>query len=335
MPHHLSSVEMRGQELAPASKRVLVTPAYNLVILHEPDVQDWGDLEAIAREVRKIASDIEVFLASNDLRSSTTRKWAARRPCLIYCPTVLRSFQPLRGKVYAGALIPKDVQARRLVEAGVPVPEFVVLSGDFPVDPERFGPVIMLKPTGFTSHGRGAAMVRRATLDGPRWQEHPLVRSTTDGPMIAQKFIDTGEYPSHYRVLTFFGEPIFAFRAVSTVPRPSLNAPDEELAAGPFMAKHGQRMLIVPVEEDVLDLARACFRALPEVALHGCDIIREAGTGKLYVLETNPGGNTWSFSSQWAALLRRELNMPDLSAQFDAWRVCARLLVDRTRQEAE
>jgi hypothetical protein len=75
--------------------------------------------------------------------------------------------------------------------------------------------------------------------------------------------------------------------------------------------------------------------AIPEVGLHGRDIIREPHTGKLFVLEINPGGNTWSFSSPWAALLRRELNMPDLSVQFDAWRVCARLLVERTRNEAE
>src|SRR5581483_4359010 len=120
----------------------------------------------------------------------------------------------------------------------------------------------------------------------------------------------------------------------STVARPPLDAPADILAAGPFMAKHGQRHLIVPVEDDVLALARRTFDAISEVALHGCDVIREAATGRLYVLEINPGGNTWSFSSQWAALLRSELNLSDLSTQFDAWKLCARLLVERTRREA-
>jgi hypothetical protein len=84
----------------------------------------------------------------------------------------------------------------------------------------------------------------------------------------------------------------------------------------------------------VLDLSRRTFGAISEVALHGCDIIRESGTGHLFVLEINPGGNTWSFSSKWASLLRTELNMPDLSTQFDAWKTCARILVQRTRLEA-
>jgi hypothetical protein len=152
--------------------------------------------------------------------------------------------------------------------------------------------------------------------------------------MIVQKFIDTGEYPSHYRVLTLFGEPIFAFRAVSTIKRPALDAAPEMLAAGPFMAKHASRRLIIPVESDVLDLARTTFGAISEVALHGIDIIREKETSRLFVLEINPGGNTWSFSSKWASLLRQQLNMPDLSTQFDAWRTSARVLVQRTRAEA-
>lgn len=306
----------------------------NLVLVHEPDVLDWADLEAIAREVSKLAPDIEVFIASNDTGSSTTRKWAARRPTLVFSPTALRSFQPLRGKIYAGALITKDVQVRRLAEGGVPVPDCAVLTGDFQLDPDRFGPIVMLKPTGFTSHGRGMEMARTSELAGLRWRDHEAVRAADPMPMIVQRFVDTGEYPSHYRVLTLFGEPIFAFCAVSTVRRPSLGATPELLAAGPFMAKHLQRRLIIPVEADVLNLARQTFGAIAEVALHGCDIIREVETKHLFVLEINPGGNTWSFSSQWAGLLRAQLNMPDLSTQFDAWKTCARLLVERTREEA-
>ena len=309
-------------------------PTHNLVLVHEPYVQDRADLEAIAREVATFAPDIEVFIASNDIRSSTTRKLAARRPTLVYSPTELRSFQPLRGKIYAGALITKDVQVRRLSEKGVPVPDFSLLTGDFELVPDRFGPLVMLKPSGFTSHGRGIELIRTATLQGTRWREYPAVREAGERPMIVQRFIDTGEYPSHYRILTLFGETIFAFRAQSTVRRPALDAGQDMLSTGPFMAKHGQRRLITPVEQDVLDLARRTFSAIPEVALHGCDIIREAGTERLFVLEINPGGNTWSFSSKWAALLRTELDTTDLSIQFDAWKTCARVLAKRTRLEA-
>jgi hypothetical protein len=306
----------------------------NLVLVHEPYVQERADLEAIAHEVRALAPDIEVFIASNDIRSSTTRKWAARRPTLVYSPTELRGFRPSRGKVYAGALITKDVQLHRLAEAGVSVPHFAVLAGEFALDPDQFGLIVMIKPTGFTSHGGGIELVKTSALAGARWRDHPAIRAAAETPYLVQQFIDTGEYPSHYRILTLMGEPIFAFQAVSTVCRPALDASPEVLAAGPFMAKHGQRRLIASVETDVLDVARRTFDAIPEVALHGCDVIRESGSGRLFVLEINPGGNTWSFSSKWASLLRSELNMPDLSVQFDAWRTCARILAERTRREA-
>jgi hypothetical protein len=329
-------MQTRGHQIGVASDRVMHRPAAtrNLVLVHEPYVQDCADLEAIAREVSTLAPDIEVFIASNNIRSSTTRKWAARRPTLVYSPTELRGFQPLRGKTYAGALITKDVQLHRLAAAGVAVPDFALLTDGFEVDPARFGPIVMLKPAGFTSHGRGIEMVQASVLAGSRWRNHPAVQAAGQTPMIIQRFIDTGDYPSHYRVLTLFSEPIFAFRAVSTLRRPPLDAAVDILAAGPFMAKHGQRRLLIPVETDVLDLSRRTFHAISEVALHGCDIIRDNETGRLFVLEINPGGNTWSFSSQWAALLRAELNMPDLSTQFDTWKTCARLLVQRTRSEA-
>jgi hypothetical protein len=309
-------------------------PVRNLILVHEPDVQDFSDLEKIAHEIHLLAADIEVFIASNDTPSSTTRKRAARRPSLVYSPTVLRRFQPLRGRVYSGALITKDIQLRRLLNANVSVPDFEILTPDFKFDPDRFGPVALLKPAGFTSHGRGVEMVRAEELTGERWREHPLVKAAGSTPLMVQRFVDTGIYPSHYRVLTFFGCPIFAFRAVSTVQRPSLDAPSAQLAAGPFMAKHGSRRLVVPVENDVLELAGQTFEAIPEVALHGSDIIRDTQSGRLYVLEINPGGNTWSFSSAWASLLRTELNLSDLSTQFDAWKICARVLVERTRREA-
>jgi hypothetical protein len=329
-------MQTRGRQVGVVGDRVERKPnaTRNLVLVHEPFVQDRADLEAIAREIHATAPDIEVFIPSNDTRSSATRKQASRRPTLVYSPTELRSFQPLRGNIYAGSLISKEVQLQRLAEADVPVPDFAVLHDDFELDPDRFGPIVMVKPTVLTSHGLGMEMVQAVALAGLRWRHHPVMRAAGAARMIAQKFIDTGEYPSHYRILTLFGEPIFAFRAVSTIRRPVFDAPPEVLAAGPFMAKHGHRRLIIPVEPDVLYLARKTFGAISEVALHGIDIIREKGTGRLFVLEINPGGNTWSFSSKWAALLKTELNMSDLSAQFDAWKTCARVLVQRTRLEA-
>ena len=80
---------------------------------------------------------------------------------------------------------------------------------------------------------------------------------------------------------------------------------------------------------------RRTYSALPESALQGVDIIREAKSGKLYVLEANPGGNTWIFSKgDMTARLKAALGVERLTDQFDAFRTAAKVLIERTRAEA-
>ena len=90
-------------------------------------------------------------------------------------------------------------------------------------------------------------------------------------------------------------------------------------------------------DERVLALARRIHEVAPSSPTKGCDIIREEGTGRLFVLEFNPGGNTWHFSSRMSA--RPRANRPPeheqrRHAQFDAFRTAARVLVERTNAEA-
>jgi hypothetical protein len=74
---------------------------------------------------------------------------------------------------------------------------------------------------------------------------------------------------------------------------------------------------------------------MPEVALQACDIVRETVTGRLYLLEVNPGGGTWMFSSESCANYKQSLGISDLTTEFDAFRTIARVLVERTRAEAQ
>jgi hypothetical protein len=63
--------------------------------------------------------------------------------------------------------------------------------------------------------------------------------------------------------------------------------------------------------------------------------VREKVTGRLYLLEVNPGGGTWMFSSESSGSYKQSLGISDLAAEFEAFRTIARVLVDRTRTEAE
>ncbi|MEJ0098013.1 MAG: hypothetical protein WDM84_08965 [Bauldia sp.] len=90
-------------------------------------------------------------------------------------------------------------------------------------------------------------------------------------------------------------------------------------------------------EPDVMALAGPIHAAIPEVPLKGCDLLREEGTGKLFVIEANCRGNTWHFSSTHLAESRKKMG-PEYELQrrrqFDAMRTAARVLVVRTNAEA-
>ncbi|MEG3806264.1 hypothetical protein DBT53_000625, partial [Aerococcus mictus] len=161
--------------------------------------------------------------------------------------------------------------------------------------------------------------------------DHPIRKS----PILVQKFIDTGEYPESYRVLTLFGEPLYCMTFRQQRPRAPLSASDEELLAAPIASNAGDDYLHELVEDaEVLDFARRAAAAMPAIPLQGLDIIREAGTGKLFVLENNSGGNTWHFSSQISQTGLQRIPREQRIAQFGAWDIAAKILAERTLREA-
>jgi hypothetical protein len=99
------------------------------------------------------------------------------------------------------------------------------------------------------------------------------------------------------------------------------------LPAPPDVARYSTRDL------GFLALAAAAYQAMPDVALQACDIVREKG-GKLYLLEINPGGGTWMFSSPNAPSYLANLGVDDLTAEFDAFPTCARVLIERSCADA-
>ena len=68
-------------------------------------------------------------------------------------------------------------------------------------------------------------------------------------------------------------------------------------------------------DPDILELARRTSSAIPEAPLQGVDIVREVATGQLFVLEANPGGNTWIFSKgDMSARLKKRAQGLSISA---------------------
>jgi hypothetical protein len=313
----------------------------HLILVHTRGDQDVRDFEEIGRKVEQFAPDIEAFIATNDLPSSVTRRQASRRPTLIFSPGALMQFHPMRGKLYAGSPIPKLEQVARFRAAGVPSPESAEITPGI-VLPEAFGPFVVVKPGhSLASHGSHMALMRREAVRFQPREGFPPDHPGRFGPMFAQRFIDTGPFVNHYRVLTLFGEPLLAFKTCAEVTRPPLDGPEDAL---PTIAVKATRRA-GPVKRelfrdaDILALAKRAYRAMPEIPLQAIDIVKDAVTGQLFVLEANPGGNTWIFSKSSGLggpkALSKALGVERLTDQFDAFMTAARVLADRTRAEAE
>ena len=304
----------------------------NLVLVHSQGWQDVSDFQAIKRLVEEMAPDIEVFIASNDSRSSLTRKKAARRPALVFSPIRLMHFQPDRGRIYAGQAMSKLEEMRILTEADMPVPRFAEIKPETRLSPRDYGPRVIVKPSyELASWGQGIELIKtehvrfRLPSDYPEW--HPGRR----GPMIAQQFIDSGK-PMTCRVLTLFGAPLFTFcrestRKMSLDPDKILHEQADYMPAPPHVIGYSTR------DPEFLSLAAKAFQAMPQIALQACDIMRDRDGG-LHLLEINPGGGTWMLSSPSAPGYRKALGVENLAAEFDAFRTCARVLIERTRAEA-
>jgi hypothetical protein len=312
----------------------------NLILVHHPGGQERRDFEEIAAKIAQIEPSIAVFIAQEDVRLEASglpeEMW--ERPTLMISFQFPRVFRPKRGRIYAGRPLNKVVQIQRFLAAGVPTPRTATLPFKAPPPPEIWGRWLIVKParTGLKSGGRHTFLLPAARVNDLAARLFPAGHPARTGPILAQRFVDTGEYPANFRVLCLLGEPLLCMEYRLKTPRPPLDAPELELLQA-IIASNADgsysHALVAPPE--VLEFARRAAGAMPRIPLHGIDIIREAGTGKLFALESNPGGNTWHFSSAMSAEGRKEISREQRIAQFGAWDIAARVLAGRTMEEAD
>ena len=308
------------------------TATRNLVLVHTPGWQGVGDFEAIKAQVEAMAPDIAVFIVSNAAREPMARKKAAARPSLIFSPLRLMSFRPDRGRIYAGRSMSKLEEMETLVRGGLPVPRFEEIRPETVLSEEVYGPFTVVKPShALASWGQGIELMRTRDVRYRPPATFPADHPARHAPLIAQRFIDCG-HAMTCRVLTLFGAPLFTYVRQSTVPL-ALDPEAERFGTADFMPVPETSSAAITRDADFLGLAKAAHEAMPDIALQACDILRDKHGG-LHILEVNPGGGTWMFSSETAWGYKKRLGIDDLAAPFDAFGTAARVLVDRTRAEA-
>jgi hypothetical protein len=313
----------------------------HLVLAYRPGWQSIEDLNEIADHVRDIDPSIRTFIVPTTAVNAVTRREAARRPTFVFSPGLMPVFRPKRGKVYQGRGLPKAEEAALMAARGLPVPKTALLTPDLVLDPADWGEVVLLKPTdmGTSSQGLGFKLIRTHRVRYMAPHEYPADHPGRRGPMLVQQFITDHGHISYARVLTVFGEPLYMMRHRSREPMIDLTAPDEVLETFRVAHQSFTDPEMIRTFEDTpeeLALARAAYRAVPEIPLQGTDIVRDS-EGRRYIIEINSRGNTWHFSSSFQAPARKK-NGPEFERrrryQMDALRTTARVLVAKTNTEA-
>jgi hypothetical protein len=313
-------------------KRYLLT----LANLHDrPGVR--GDLEAIAARIHRLAPEIDVAVVGR--RRSSQWKLLPRlsRPALTVAFGALRKRRLLPGEIFHTPRLPKHDELERLRAAGVPVPDWVVIAPETALDPAEWGPYVVVKPT----IAKAGQEVRIRRTERVRYQppdSFPAGHPVRKGPLLAQRFVYTGPWAVCYRVTTLFGRTLFCWRVEQSHqkrPLESRFAFDRPGGGGIQIIAPSRTSTYTLVDDaEVIELAEAAHRrAFPDYPYLGVDLLRDAETGELSVIEVNSGGAIWHLSTNMGRSMQRDHRM-DLYAQFGALDRAAERLIELTRSRA-
>lgn len=322
---------------APVSSEKHVDAELNIVLVcrHSHMLADY---ETIADKIKTISKGTLVHVVADTIQESWIEQRLNALPSITFSPTLLRHFRPPRGPLFSGQVIAKSEQMRLMAKAGVRVPKWTYLTPNKTFDEAEWGKAVIVKPNayGAATKGRGIELVRTSAVRYSPREAYPIDHPGRKGPMLVQQFIDTGEFSEDYRVVTMFGQVLYALRRRSLVPMENILDSGAEHTTIGVVSNAGaatEREVHLCYEQPVLHFASRIYLAIPQVPFQAVDIRKQINTGRLYCLEINPGGNTWNFSSERAQLvptidgIRRE-------DQFGAWEIIAKALVNMARSHA-
>lgn len=289
----------------------------NLILVHQETKQDRADYEEIARR-----ADVDVFIVDTKAPALDDPRFDAAAPTLTVSPMPIKRFAPPRGPVCQGFEHPKSEQYRRLAGLALPVPKWTVIEEPTALDPADWGSYVVVKP----DLGRkGAEIFIKRT---------GRVRYRAAG-FLAQQFVYTGRWPVNYRVVTLFGRTLMSWRCEADHRFVPLESRWDFKARGGITVVSNKRdsRYTLAFDSDVIALAERAHAAFPDQPLLGTDIVRDADTGELFLIECNPRGDAWLISSVMGRLIE-EANGLDFAAQFGALDIATETLCRETRARA-
>lgn len=301
----------------------------NLIILHDTRVQPDRDFREVAKRVGTMAPDIDAFVITERRRNLRAQLAQLFRPTLFVEMQPLPGVRRLRGHLAEPKDRGKMADYRLLAAAGLPVPRWTEIVPGIALDPAEWGPWVVVKADrglrGIDVEAVATGELRyRAPADLP---EGHLGR--TNGPLLAQRYVRTGDAPQFFRVLTCFGVPLFAVHYIDRNPLP----PGAGTTRPPVIVlRKPQDFSQMTDDAEVIALARRVHAALPDVPTLGCDILRDADDGSLWLAEINRS-SVWALNSE-IGISRQARWGNDYYAQFGALDRAAEAMIAATRRLA-
>ncbi len=298
-------------------------PLRALILVTNPAVNATGDFLEIADWISALDRETIVRVVP-DVAGADALPDAPDLPTVTVSPAPLRRLRPRRGPVFQGQHVSKSSEYRALQAAGLPVPRWTRLLPNRTPKLDGFAAYVVTKPD-FGAQGAEVRIERRDTV---RWTPPRTARSLDFGgpfnPRLVQEFVYTGPWPRSHRVVTLFGSVLWADRTEASHDRPPLR--DRNDFHGQSIVSSGKGCTFeLDDDPEVVALGERAHTAFPRVPLLGVDIVRDADTGELFVLEANSLGFTWHFSTPSGLAFQKQFGF-DLNAQFDGRRKAARVL---------
>ena len=305
-----------------------------VIVVHRNESAD--DFQHIARRMRKLDPSIGVAMVSDFLTSKMVPAELLNLPLLV----IYLCNPPKTEFKVATKLAVKEMnkveEYEHFKKHDLPCLPIERFEWGMKLDPAVYGDWVVLKPENMQSTGKDVNMVPTKLLPFIKIEDFPDDHLINKDNYLVQKFIKTGECPTHYRVLVFLGEILYSATSVQKSAYPKQEDNIKELLKSSVASNlTGHRTATLDIDNKMSELALNVAKAFPDNPLLGIDIIKDEKSAALYVLEVNLGGNTWAFSSEVAGMLREALGgRKAMVLQYNAWDRAAEALVRKTHELA-
>jgi len=291
----------------------------------------YDDFLAIAKLIIKKDPELAVVIKSTSYHPDELDPTLSHYPLLnIYLANPPEKL-PARGKTLYVKAIDKLEQYKNYSIADVSTPKTIEYEIGQPLNFNDWGEYVFLKSLNDSFSLNSFLIPTKLILDIKPYFDKLKIKNK----MLLQEFIYTGEYASHYRVLSFLGEPLYCTKTSNPYPLLLPTTLEEVFNNNTTQTSLQNIDLQFQLEnnEEVLNFSRKVYNVFKEKPLQGIDIVFNDDKKKLFVLEGNQGGNVWTFSLS-TSKMRAALGRTALLNQFNAFDVACDILIKKTNKLA-